>query len=387
MVEEIAEIVSRVRERLERLWAGQAGVPVGAQMHDHAAHLAGVQKLEFYTNPRIFVDTMLWAADYYELDVPSCLGDVYNIEAEALGQKMVYRQHCMPEIDYTDPLIKEPKDLAQLKPPDPYRSGRLPMVLEVNRYFQEITGLCPTLTFCAPFSLAVGVRGYMNLVRDMRKDPPFAHALLEFLTMEVLVTWIQALARQNPGGASSFSLEAYAPVDSERANRNTISAFGADAWASMPVVDLGMLRDFVLPYVVKLQETLGDIAVGGWWGESHLKGSGPEEMMEMKVRCLGGKSLLVMDPDGYNLGPERIARFAVSQGVLLILGIDAVLLRDGPLQAIMDRVREYVRAGSSTVGLILFLNNLPADTPPDHVKAVLAAAKGLDPDLTSGGDQ
>lgn len=387
MAKDKTEIAVRVRERLERLWAGQAGVPVGAQMHDHAAHLAGVQKLKFYTDPRTFVETILWAVDYYELDVPSCLGDVYNIEAEALGQKMVYREHCMPEIDYTDPLIKGPKELARLKPPDPYQSGRMPMVLEVNRYFQEFTGLCPALAFCAPFSLAVGVRGYLNLVRDMKKDPSFAHSLLEYLTMEVLVPWIRVLARESPGGASSFSLEAFAPADSERARRTTISAFGADAWASVPVVDLAMMRDFVLPYVIKLQETLGDIDVGGWWGESHLEGTGPEAMMEMKVRALGGKSLLVLDPDGYNLGPERVARFAASKGVLLILGIDAVLLRDGPPKAIADRVCEYIRAGSSTAGLILFLNNLPADTPPGHVKAALAAAKGLDPALAAAEDR
>ena len=382
MAKEAAEIAARVRKRLERLSAGQAGVPVGAQMHDHAAHLAGVQKLELYTNPRTFVETMLWAADYYELDVPFLSGDVYNIEAEALGQRMVYREHCMPEIDYTDPLIKSSKDLARLKPPDPYRSGRMPMILEINRYFQELTGLCSTLAFCAPFSLAVGVRGYMNLVRDMKRDPSFAHVLLEFLTMEILVPWIRTLARENPGGASSFSLDAFAPADSERAQRTTISAFGADAWASVPVVDLRMLRDFVLPYVIKLRETLGDIDVGGWWGESHLKGTGPEEMMEMQLRCVGGKSLLVLDPDGYELGPERVARFAASKGALLILGIDAVLLRDGPPQAIADRVREYVRAGASAAGLILFLNNLPADTPPAHVKAALAAAKGRDAALT-----
>lgn len=385
MTQGMEEVAASIRRRLEKLRAGESGIPVGAQMHDHAAYLARVPVLKFYTEPRLYVETMLRAVDYYQLDVPMCLSDVYNIEAEALGQRMVYRDHCMPEIDYTEPLVQGPQDLSRLKAPDPYRDGRMPRVLEINHYFQEVTGLWPALAFCAPFSLAVGVRGYYNLVRDMRKDPSFAHALLEFLTMEALVPWLKILAKESPGGASPYSPEAFLPVDAPIA-RKAISAFGADAWASVPVVDLKILREFVLPYVLKLQETLGEIHVAGWWGESHLPGSGPEEMLEMKVQCLGGKALLILDPDVDKLGPARFRAFSAPRGVALILGLDANLLRDGPIEEIAARVRRYIKEGFSEAGLFLFLNNLPADTPPAHVKAAVSATKQLSRALATGAD-
>ncbi|MBI2876120.1 MAG: hypothetical protein HYY20_04495 [Candidatus Tectomicrobia bacterium] len=385
MTQGIEEIAASIRGRLERLRAGESGIPVGAQMHDHAAYLIQVPVLRFYTEPRLYVETMLRAVDHYQLDVPMCLSDVYNIEAEALGQRMVYRDHCMPEIDYTEPLVKKPQDLNRLKSPDPYRDGRMPQVLEINHYFQEVTGLWPALAFCAPFSLAVGVRGYYNLVRDMRKEPSFAHALLEFLTMEVLVPWLKVLAQESPGGASPYSPHAFLPVNGP-VTRERISAFGADAWASVPVVDLHILREFVLPYVLKLQEALGEIDVAGWWGESHLPGSGPEEMLEMKVQCLGGKALLILDPDVHKLGPARFRAFSAPRGAALILGLDATLLRDGPAEAIAERVRRYIKEGFSEAGLFLFLNNLPADTPSAHVRTAVSATKQLSRALVAGED-
>ena len=48
-------------------------------------------------------------------------------------------------------------------------------------------------------------------------------------------------------------------------------------------------------------------------------------------------------------------------------------MRDGPVEAIVDNIKRYIAAFGRDHDLILFLINIPADTPPDHVHAAVAA--------------
>ena len=82
-----------------------------------------------------FARVHLLATEYYGFDTPINFWDVYNIEAEALGQTVVYPPDGIPDVDRTKPLIKSPSDLDRIKPPDPYKSGRMPWLLEVNKYY------------------------------------------------------------------------------------------------------------------------------------------------------------------------------------------------------------------------------------------------------------
>ena len=78
----------------------------------------------------------LLVTEYYQLDVLSYFWDVYNIEAEALGQKVVY----YPDVDRTRPLISTPAEMDRISPPDPYKSGRMPWILQFSKIFLETTG-------------------------------------------------------------------------------------------------------------------------------------------------------------------------------------------------------------------------------------------------------
>ena len=60
---------------------------IGAQSNDHSAHLAGVSTRRFFTDAPTFAHVQLLVTEYYQLDVLSNFWDVYNIEAEALGQR------------------------------------------------------------------------------------------------------------------------------------------------------------------------------------------------------------------------------------------------------------------------------------------------------------
>ena len=349
------ELKQRLTERFDNFVAAMTGVPrcvpVFAQMHDHAARLAGVSVREFCTNPKTFVEVTVLASEYYQFDFPRLLCDGYNIEAEALGQKMIYSDDALPDVDRTDPLIKTPSDLARLKPPDPHSSGRMPYVLEANRLYKEMTGLTPNLTFCAPLSLAIQIRGYVNFVKDIKTRPAFAHELLAFLTDQVLTPWIKILKAEAGGN---------------------FLVLGADAWASPPNFTVEILEEFDIPYVLRLKEHCGSASASGWWGESCLKD--PRRLIEWKAQVRPGY-LYGFDPDPDMLGPEIYKEIAVKHDCPLALGIDARLLRDGPPDALVERIRRYIAVGAPGGKFFILLNSIPADTPPEHIHLAVAAVQ------------
>ena len=92
-------------------------VPVLAQINEHVFRLFHADMREAYTNAAKFVEMNLAVFQYYGLDLPGFYYDIYNIEAEALGQRIHWDPRRMPDIDRAHPLICEPRDLDRLKPP------------------------------------------------------------------------------------------------------------------------------------------------------------------------------------------------------------------------------------------------------------------------------
>lgn len=328
-------------------------VPIGVQSHDHTARLAGIPTPRFFTDARAFARSQALVTEYYGLDFLSHFWDVYNIEAEALGQAMAYPADGIPDVDRTRPLIADPPHLDGLTPPDPRQAGRMPWVLEVIRRLQDLTGRLDRVYFTAPFSLAVNIRGYERFITDVFQRPRFAHRLLAFLCDAVLAPFIGAMQ--------------------EAAGRPDLVLDGRDAWASPPLVTLAMMEEFVVPYTARLRRHLGvRLITRGNWGDARSRD--PERFFAQKLRCSPG-ALSVLDPDLQALGPERVAAFARRHGAAVAAGVDAGLLRDGPAEAVAARIRHYLDHLARDGRCQIHLNQIPADTPPDHVHAAVAACR------------
>ena len=117
------------QEGAKRLNAAMKGipdrVPVYAQMHEFTMHELGIPAKNFYTTPEILTPATLEIAERYGIDVGFVDYDVYNIEAEAFGQKVVFLENHIPDVDRSTPLISGPKDLHIIKTPDFDSTGRL----------------------------------------------------------------------------------------------------------------------------------------------------------------------------------------------------------------------------------------------------------------------
>ena len=330
-----------------------ARILIGAQSNDHSAHLAGVSFKRFFTDAALFARVQVLVSDYYDLDMPVNFWDVYNVEAEALGQAVDYPVHGLPDVNRCKPLIASPADLDCLKPPDPYTSGRLPWVRELNKHFLELTGRLDRVYFTAPFSLAANIRGYENLVVDMQTRPEFVHRLLTFLCDEVLVPHIEATRKEL--GMPHLLMD------------------GRDAWASPPLITLDMMESYVVAYTERLRGRLGDnVITRGNWGDAHSRDI--DRFLAQKVRCSPG-SLSVLDPDLFDVGPVRVKAFADRSNASVAAGVDANLLKNGPAEAIVERIKLYIDTLGRDGRCMIHLNQIPADTPPEHIHAAVAACR------------
>ena len=328
-------------------------VPVFAQMHEFVLRELKVSPSVFFSTPELLVKGSLGVMETYGIDVAMLDYDVYNIEAEALGQALVYTETGMPDVDRGNPLIRDKSDLTKIRTPDFEKDGRLSMVLEMNRLFRETTGCAEgSPGFCAPFSLAANIRGIEQLLMDIYVDPEFARELFERLTDQVLIPWIRMLKQACP---------------------EATGICGSDAWASIPIVNLDIFRHWVLPYVKRLQDHCGaEVYVPNWVGESHLKN--PVELLDLKLAACPG-FVEGQDPDVERLGPLFYKTYADEKDVPLVLGLGAAFLAHGKPGEIRDRVRRYIEIGGKGGRLALYLCNLGATTPPENVSTVVQAVR------------
>ena len=326
-------------------------VEIGAQSNDHSAFLAGVSAKQFFTDAPTFARVQLLTTEFYRLDVLSNFWDVYNIEAEALGQKLIYPPGGIPDVDRIRPLISTPADLDRLSPPDPYRSGRMPWIRQFSRIFLEETGRLERVYFTAPFSAAVNIRGYENLVLDIYERPRFVHRLLAFLCDEVIAPFLEVMRSEL--GKPDLIMD------------------GRDAWASPPMISLDMMDEYVVAYTERLRDRLGDkVITRGNWGDAKI--GDVEGFFSRKLRCSPG-SLSVLDPDLHEVGPERVKAFADKHNASIAAGVDATLLQQGPVEAIVERIKLYIDKMARDSRCMLHLNQIPADTQPEHIHAAVAA--------------
>jgi len=334
------------------------------QMHDHSLALTGVSASDFHSNARTNINVMAAAYAYYGLDGGQAVFDLYNIEAEAMGQKMIYSDNAMPTIDSRVPLINKKEDLLKIKSPDWINSGRVPFALDITRLNAPMGYHAGA--FCAPFSLAVGLRSYPKLMRDMKKDPQFTHDLFTLLVDEILPSYIK--------------------VQKELCGIEI--ALGADAWSAFPNLTPQLMEEWLVPYYLRLTENFNAIGL-----RTRIIATADycEERVEhfnsdLLYKCLDIQGKISGGVPRYYLGMGRWQDFSLDpvvdylesvrkkgKKIILSFGVNARLMRDGPVDAIVNFIRRSIDKLGRDYRLTLILANIPTDTPSIHVHSALAA--------------
>ena len=338
---------------------------ISAQGPDHVMRLSGMEPARFHTEPKPHMAAEAAVSAYYGLEGLMLGEDVYNFEAEALGQKMIYG-HSMPTIDFREPLVSEKKDLDRLVAPTNWLDcGRVRYMAEIQKDLHDM-GMQAGF-FCAPFSLAVGVRSYPKLIRDMKRDPVFARELFERLVDQILPSYVKTMADY-----SGFKM-----------------LTGADAWAAYPDLSPQLMEEWVLPYSQKLIMKCGSmglvalpIAVGDYCEEDLTKfdKSTLFRCFDIQVKNMGGVPSLLLGMGRWQDYPlEAVAEYLQpfrDQGVRapVNVSVNARFLRESSPDKIVAFVKHAVDVLARDHEVSFFLASTPSDTPPLHVHAAVAAA-------------
>lgn len=312
-----------------------------------------VSCLEYHVDAKKMYYCQLLGLARYKHDIPALFTDVYNYDVEAIGSKLSYPEDSMPEI--VDFVIKEPKDLLKLRVPDPEKDARMPYVLEIGRRHREKLGdLFPTvLSTNAPFSLAVGLRSYTKLVRDMRKDPAFVHDLLEFCT-QVSISFGKKII-EHAGLGPTLS----------------------DAWACPPNLSVQQVLEFVVPYTSRVLEALDHPGYFYAWGYSLA----PDwrgflrtiNAMGVGTNCLFAEDILGMK--GYEqVDLAEFAQICQRQKTVLFTNPHPDFIFNGPPELIRYYVLDWHKKASPGKGHAYY-TSIPPDTPPAHIEAYVEALR------------
>jgi 5-methyltetrahydrofolate--homocysteine methyltransferase len=344
-------------EGYRRLDAAMTGgceeVPFIAQMHEFSMVAMAERGDKFYTDAETFVRGICTTTHDFGFDTPSFIWDAYNVEAEALGVKLVTFKDMAPALDNVDPLIRTETDLARLKSPDPASAGRMPFVAEVLHLVKEHTGRRSSLGFCAPFTMAAHLMTFENLIVQIKQNPAFVHKVMGFIVDEVLVPYCQYMHKQFPD-LRGFD--------------------GSDATASLPFITLEMQEEFALGPIERLQKQLDIPAyVDNWWGDSFI--GDKERFWESKLRVTPGY-FKIQDPDLWKIGLSEPMEFARRKDKSVVLGIDNNLFQNGPEEAIRQRVHEYLEVIEEAGGKgCVYFCSLSAVTPRAHVEIAIDAVR------------
>jgi hypothetical protein len=141
-------------------------------------------------------------------------------------------------------------------------------------------------------------------------------------------------------------------------------------------VTVEILEEFVMPYLRRMNEKIGNVTGQGYWGYRYLFKDPVKfcRMLEL-MSSVSPKTLSCLDPDLAITGPEPYVQFARGKKMSLRLGLDTLLLQEGPMTKIVERCRRYVMAGSKAESLVISFNDISIHTPPRNVHTAVAAVR------------
>src|SRR5512136_1147961 len=115
------------RERVQTVYGMQKAdrVPFVPAIYEHKGALVGKSPSEICRNAEYLYSGLMRELEVYDPDMLVIGIDVYNVEAEALGCKVVYFDNSNDVPGIAEPIIDGPAALSKLGVPDPERDGRM----------------------------------------------------------------------------------------------------------------------------------------------------------------------------------------------------------------------------------------------------------------------
>jgi MtaA/CmuA family methyltransferase len=155
-----------------------------------AAHHIGRPLSHYYQYPRVLCEANLAVLDTFDLDIVQSISDPYRETAD-FGAEIAFPEDGLPIS--TVPLLREPEDLKDLRPPDPRTGRRMSDRLRANQLLREqVGGEVPIMGWVEGALAEAGdLRGVSQLMIDLYDRPAWVEEVLE-LCVSVAIEFAQA---------------------------------------------------------------------------------------------------------------------------------------------------------------------------------------------------
>jgi uroporphyrinogen-III decarboxylase len=311
----------------------------------------------YYTDPWSFYYIQALSVVKFGNETPLMYGDPYNIEIEAMGGQVLFPQDSIPHLG--EPLLKQAGELSRLAIPNPERDGRMPLMLELSRMHKQYLGslVFAPVSCSGPFSLAVGLRGYKQILKDLRHDPLFVHELLRFCCRVVIAY----------GGALR--------------DVHNASPTLQEAWSCLPNVSPKIFHEFCLPYIARCVEALRNPNTGFTGTVFHGYGISlaPEWQSFLRTVCASGLSAIpLMEEDvsglrGYGqVDVREYKHICAAQKVVVMSFLHTDTISAGPPERIRSLVFDMFRKAGAGGGYTAS-TTWPVGAPLEHMQAFIDA--------------
>ncbi len=160
-------------------------VPFVPAVYEHKAWFVNETPSNVSRDVGLFTKAVLAEFETIRPDAITIGIDVYNVEAEALGCKVIYYDGddtSVPAIGADGAAFTEQDDFASIGVPDPQKDGRMPINLEVAKNVVKILSAEVPIrgALSGPFSMAANLVGPAELFMLTVTNPTFVNNLLLF---------------------------------------------------------------------------------------------------------------------------------------------------------------------------------------------------------------
>jgi uroporphyrinogen decarboxylase len=318
-------------------------IPCNLFIGDHSAGLIGAKVADLHLSVEKAVEAQVVAHRIYETEGTS-VGPGLGGVAEAMGSKLEFPDFGAPYV--SDYAVKEFSDLDRLSVPDPAKAGRFPIILKTaGRLIEELGKELPvSMGVPGPFTTAGNIRGAERFMRDLYRNPEFAHRLLR-LSTDSIIAFVREAAKLD------------------------VSISIAEPTASGSLISREQFRIFAFPY---LKELIDSITAAGKKAPSmHICGNTKKIWHEMAET---GAGMLSLD----NQVDLADAKHAVGDRVVIVGNIKPTeTMYLGNPADVEANAKECLRkAYDNPKGYILALGcGLPIRTPPGNIHALRDSAR------------
>lgn len=293
--------------------------------------LIGVSIRDWLLDPKIFAKTQVAAYERYNPDIIVMMWDLL-MDAEAMGNEVKFPRNglCIS----TKVALEDKKRLSRLQIPDPTKDGRLPAYLAaIVETKKVITDAIVSAVIAGPWTIAIGLRGATELIRDVLKDPDYVHELMQLCTRQ-----------------SIRFAEAIIPLG--------VGVGYSEAPASCSLISPKMYRSFVFPYHKQVVDHFKAKKVGLGL---HICGYA-DPILEDMVNT--GVTNISID------APTDLAKAVeAARGRAVVIGnLDTNLFHSGSRDEMKQAMKNCIDNAPSDSGYILSSGcEVPAIAPPEKI--------------------